>query len=208
MTEEKPATDEDPETAGEEDESATGEEATGDEEIPQETVEEAERLTRLARDAVDDAEAETYLEDRDELVAEHEFAVRVREDDTNDVLVLHPEEWVEDGRIRVERVEDTDRAVEIRLDGPGDPEDWEAVDAHNAEVADRVHEEHGEVHGENARAFADFMSNHYARPVESATSGEVEEFLNEYYPRNAWPSKKQRKAVGESVELVFDEGDE
>lgn len=197
------------EEAGElEDEREAADDELPEDELSEEAVEEAERLTRLARDAVDESEAETYLEDRDSLVAEHDFAARVREDDTNDVLVLHPDEWVEDGTIQVERVEDTDRAVEIRLDGPGDPEDWEEVDTHNAEVAEQVRAEHGDVHGDNAAAFADFMSNHYARPVESATSGEVEEFLSEYYPRNAWPSKKQRETVGESVELVFDVRDE
>ena len=179
-----------------------------DDELPADVTERAERLTRLARDAVDDAESAAYRKERDELVADYDFTAREREDDSGSVLVLHPEEWTEDGTIRVERVEDTDRAVEIPLDAPGDPENWEVVDSHNREVAELVRAEHGDVHGDNAAAFADFMSNHHARPVESATSGEVSEFFTEYFPRNAWPTKEQQVVVEKSVELCFDVIDE
>jgi hypothetical protein len=194
-----------------------------DGELPEETVERAERLTRLAREAVDDSEAAAYREDRADLLAEHDFTARVREDDAGETLVLHPDEWTEsvapeeqrDGggdaaevRIRTDRIEDTSRAVEVSLSGPGDPDEWDAVDEHNREVVARVRETHGEVHGDNAEAFADFMSNHYARPVESATDREVAEFLSEYFPRNAWPSEKQRAAVEASLEFVFEGADE
>ncbi len=172
-------------------------------ELPTETVEQAERLTHLARDAGDD-EADAYRDERARLLAAHDFVARVREDDTRTVLVLHPDEWIEDGEIRVERIEDTERAVEIPLDGPGDPDDWDEIDEHNRAVADRVRELHGDVHGANAVAFADFMSNHYARRVESATNAEVTEFCTEYFPRNAWPSDEQKSVVERSVELVFD----
>ncbi|WP_440008792.1 DUF7108 family protein [Halomicrococcus sp. SG-WS-1] len=172
--------------------------------LPDDAVERAERLTRLAREAVDDDEREKYRNERDSLLAEYEFSARVRNEDKRDVLVLHPDEWTEDGTVRVERIEDTDRAAEIPLDGPGDPEDWDEVDEHNRAVATAVREEHGDVHGANATAFADFMSNHYARPVESATDDEVEEFLSEYFPRNAWPTGRQKEIVEESVELVFE----
>ena len=205
MTDEQSATTDEKPGESEEGSTSSGENSTSTEpELPERTVEDAERLTRLARDVVDESEATAYRDERDALVADHGFAARVREGDTGDVLVLHPQEWVEDGTIRVERVDDTDRAVEIRLDGPGDPENWEEVDVHNREIAAHVRAEHGDVHGDNASAFADFMSNHYARPVESATSDEVREFLGEYFPRNAWPSKEQRETVRESVELVLD----
>ncbi|WP_166035542.1 DUF7108 family protein [Halorussus pelagicus] len=185
---------------------ADGESADG--ELPRETVERAERLTRLARDAVDDAEAEAYREERSELLDDHEFRARVREEDPGETLVLHPDEWLEDGLIRTERIEDTDRAVEISLSGPGDPDEWESVEQHNRDIAARVREVHGDVHGDNAAAFADFMGNHYARPVESATSDELSEFFSEYFPRNAWPTEKQRKTVQESIDLVFEVADE
>jgi len=179
-----------------------------DDELPDETAERAERLTRLAREAVDDAEAEAYRAERADLLAEHGFTSRVREGDDGETLVLHPVEWTDGGAIRTDRIEDTSRAVEVSLTGPGDPDDWNAVADRNREVAARVREAHGEVHGDNAVAFADFMSNHYARPIESATHAEVNEFLAEYFPRNAWPSEKQQTVVGESVELAFEAAEE
>ncbi|WP_135805281.1 DUF7108 family protein [Halorussus marinus] len=179
-----------------------------EDQLPDETADRAERLTRLAREAVDDAEAEAYREERTDLLAEHGFTSRVREDDDAETLVLHPDEWTDEGTIRTDRIDDTDRAVEIRLAGAGDPDDWDAVAERNREVAARVRAAHGEVHGDNAAAFADFMSNHYARPIESATPDEANEFLTEYFPRNAWPSEKQRAVVGESVELALEAAEE
>ena len=173
-------------------------------ELPDDVAAEAERLTRLAREAVDENEAAAYRRDRDRRLAEHEFRARVREEDARDVLVLHPDEWVEDGTVRPDRVEDTDRAEEIPLDGPGDPDDWESVEAHNADLVERVREEHGEVHAANVRAFADFMGNHYARPLDSATGEEIGEFIHDYYPRNAWPSEEQRAVVERSLRYAFD----
>ncbi|MCO8245095.1 MULTISPECIES: rnhA operon protein [unclassified Haladaptatus] len=178
-----------------------------DDGLPNDAVSEAERLTHLARDREDtgaETEAEEYRAERERLLAEHGFVSRIREESARTVLVLHPDEWVEDGTIRVERIEDTDRAVEIPLTGAGDPDDWDEIDEHNRAVVERVRDEHGDVHGANAEAFADFMGNHYARPVESATRNEVAEFLNDYFPRNAWPTGEQKKTVNESVELVFD----
>ena len=174
-------------------------------ELPERVRDEAERLTRLAREAVDDSEREAYLDRRTELLAECEFRARLREGD--DTLVLHPEEWIEDGVIRPDRIDDIDRGVEIPLSGPGDPEDWDAVEAHNADLVAAVGEEHGAVHAANARAFADFMGNHYARRVETADAPEIREFLKEYYPRNAWPSDEQRAVLDRSIELLFDAAD-
>ena len=170
-------------------------------ELPREVVDAAERLTRLARRAVDDAEAAAYERDRDERLAEYGFTGRVRESD--DTLVCHPAEWLEGETVRMDRIENTDRAVEVSLSGSGDPESWDAVEAHNAEVVEAVAERAGAVHAANARAFADFMGNHYARRVETATAAELREFLTEYYPRNAWPSDEQRDAVERSLEHVF-----
>ena len=171
-------------------------------ELPDDAVREAERLTRLARNAVDEREAAAYERRRDELLAEHGFTSRVREED--DTLVLHPAEWVEDGVVQFDRIDDTDRAAEVSLSGPGEDAAWAEVEAHNADVVATVESEHGPVHAANARAFADFMGNHYAKRVESATADEIEEFLVEYFPRNAWPSEKQRAAVETTLELVFE----
>lgn len=191
--------------------------------LPDDTIAEAERLTRLAREAdqreaserasgegrpasreaVDPNEAAAHRRRRDELLAEHGYTARVRSEDTDDVLVLHPVDWLDDeGTVRIERIDDVEDGIEVPLSGPGDTDDWDATEAHNRSVADRVADRHGEVHGQTAHAFADFMSNHYAKPVERATPAEVREFLEEYFPRNAWPTDEQRAVVEESVDLV------
>ncbi len=177
-------------------------------ELPEETVDEAERLTRLARTAVDENERDAHREKRADILGAHEFTARIREDEDGDVLVLHPEEWLEDGTIRTDRIQDVSRAVEIPLEGTGDPDDWSELDAENRRLVEAVREEHGDVHGDNAAAFADFMGNHYARPIASATADEIAEFLTEYFVRNAWPSENQRAVVDESIRLVFETADE
>ena len=171
-------------------------------ELPDDAIEEAERLTTLAREVVNEEEVDLYRERRDELLAAHGFTARVRDEGATETLVLHPEEWVDDGTIRPERIDDTDRAVELHLAGPADPNDWDVIEEHNRSVADRVRAEHGDVHGANADAFADFMGNHYSRRVETATREEREEFLAEYFVRNAWPSEKQKAVVEQTLEYV------
>lgn len=177
-------------------------------ELPRDVVDDAERLTRLARNAVDPAEREAYLDRRESLLESYDFTARVRTEDDGDVLVLHPAAWHDGDVIRTDRIEDVDRAVEIPLEGAGDPDDWDAVDAANRELVAAVRTEHGDVHGDNAAAFADFVGNHYARPVESATKEEIEEFLGEYFVRNAWPSDRQRAVIEESIERVFEAAEE
>lgn len=178
--------------------------------IPEDAVAEAERLTRLARVAEEGntgvagdalAEADAYRERRATLVAEHDYESRIREED--DTLVLYPEEWLEDGVVQFDRIEETDRAVEILLSGAGDPDQWQEIADHNDALAAAVAEEHGEIHGANARAFAAFVSNHYAKKIEQTTNKEIEEFLTEYYPRNAWPSEAEASLVEESVEKLL-----
>ncbi|MFB6105496.1 MAG: rnhA operon protein [Halobacteriaceae archaeon] len=174
------------------------------EELPEETVDEAERLSRLARRAVDESEAAAYRERRAELLDAHDFVARVRRAGEDETLVCHPAEWVEDGTVRTDRIEDTDRAVEVPLTGAGDPDDWAAVDERNREIAAQVRAEHGDVHGDTAAALADFMSNHYAKPIPSASAEELEEFRTEYFPRNAWPSDEQQSALDRSLRRCFE----
>jgi len=175
--------------------------------LPADITEEVERLTRLARNAVDEGETEAYREQRATLLEQYDYTARVREADTGDVLVCYPTEWVEDGVIRPDRVEDTDRGVEVRLSGPGDPDEWADVAAANDAVVSDVREAHGEVHGETARALADFMGNHYAKPIADATPDELAEFREEYFPRNAWPTDEQTVALAESVRLTVEAAD-
>ena len=141
--------------------------------LPPEVLEEAERLTRLAREVVDDAEATAYVDERDALLDSHDFTARIRADYTGDVLVCHPQEW-------------------------------DAVEERNRAVAAAVEEDHGPVHGATASALADFMGNHYAKPIAEATPDELAEFKAEYFPRNAWPSDEQRALLDESVRLTVE----
>jgi hypothetical protein len=183
-----------------------GTDGTGPE-IPDAVVTEAERLTRLATDAAVDEVAEAYRESRDEAVVEHGFTARVRESD--DTLVLYPGEWVEDGTVRVDRIDDTDRAIEVSLSGPDHGAEWDAVEAANRRIVAAVADAYGPDHAANVRAFADFMGNHYLKRVDDATDAEREEFLTEYYPRNAWPSSEQAAVVERSLSLVSEvEGEE
>lgn len=173
-------------------------------ELPEGVVDEAVRLTRLARNAVDDAEADACRRERGRLLDEYGYAARVRTDDQGAVLVCYPTDWVTDGDVDTDSIQDLDRAVERRLSGAGDPDDWTAVDAHNREVAAAVADEHGPVHGATAEAFADFMGNHYARRLETAGPRECREFLAEYLPRNAWPTEEQLAVARRSLALAFE----
>ncbi|MEY7848197.1 rnhA operon protein [Natrarchaeobius sp. A-rgal3] len=181
---------------------------TGDDEVPADVVREVERLTRIARSTPDDNEARARERRREKLLTAYGFTARVREDDTDAVLVLYPDEWREDGVVRTERIEDVSRAVEVSLEGAGDPDDWSVVDEHNRELAARVGKRHGDVHGANATALADFVGNHYAKRIESLTGPELSEFCTEYFVRNAWPSQDQRGVVEESIELVYETAEE
>jgi hypothetical protein len=170
--------------------------------LPPDLIDEAERLTRLARDVPDQDEAAAHRRRREELLAEYGYVARYREAD--DTLVLNPAEWFADGVVRTERIDDLSRAVERPLSDAGADDEWRAVEEHNAALVDRVEADHGPVHASNARAFADFMGNHYTRRVETASPRELREFLDEYYPRNAWPTSEEKAVVEESLGLLFE----
>ena len=169
-------------------------------ELPDDVVSEARRLTRLARDAVDDAAADAYRDRRDELLADHDHVARVRDADAT--LVCYPADWLDDGTVHPTDVEDPDRAVEVSLAGGGEQGDYEAAADRNAELVARVADEYDDVHAENAAAFAAFMDNHYARPMDTATDDERAEFVEEFFPRNAWPSDEQRAVLDDSLAAV------
>lgn len=172
--------------------------------LPDAVVDEAERLTRQTRRAVDENEREAYREARAELLSEHEYTARIRSEE-RDVLVCHPAEWVDDeGTVQLEQIDDTSRGIEVPLEGVGDPDDWETIGTHNEEIAEAIEVEHGDVHGANARALAEFLSNHYAKPIEEITESERSEFLSDYYKRNVWPTDDQEAVVEESVRLTIE----
>lgn len=171
--------------------------------LPPDVIDTAERLTRLARRAVDDTEAAAYRRGRDERLAEYGYVARLCEEAPGAVLVCYPREWVDAGTVRTERIEDLGRAVERPLDGSDEDAGFDRVESHNRSIAETIEDSQGPIHAANAHAFADFMSNHYVRAMESATATHLEEFLTEYFPRNAWPSERQRSTIEESLRLVF-----
>lgn len=191
--------------------------------LPTDVAEEAARLTRLARDAderepspgpyhADDTEsqplreADVYRNRRDQLLAHFGFVARVREDrEGGQTLVCYPEDWLDDeGVVRLDADLDTSRAVERPLAGPGEQGDFETAAEANDDLVDDVRETYGDDHAANVRAFADFMSNHYARRATTASAAEVREFLEEYYLRNAWPTDEQAAMVEESLRYAFE----
>ena len=191
---------EDGETEGTDGNGEGGDDAERIPDVPGEVVDEAERLTRLARRTEDEAAAAFYRERRDELVEGHDYVPRLREED--DTLVLYPEEWMDDGTVQLDRIETTDRAVEVSLSGPGDADRYREIAAYNDAVADAVADAHADAHAETARSFAAFMSNHYVRAVDDATPDMRAEFREEYLPRNGWPSDEQLAVLDESLDVI------
>jgi len=188
--------------------------------LSDDAVDEAERLTRLARRVPDDAEAESYRERRADLLAEHDYAARVRQDAgpgadgdagsaaDDPTLVCHPIEWLDDeGSIDPAAIDEIGRAAEVNLGAAGDPDAWDAVAEKNDDVVEAVREAHGEDHGANAEAFATYVSNHHAKPIAAVTADELAWFREEYYPRNVWPTDDQRAVLDRSLELVYEELD-
>ncbi len=180
-----------------------GSEADAEPELPERVIDEAERLTRRARESPSTDEQEMYLRARRKLLSSYQFTARVREEERA-VLVLYPSEWMEDGTVQLDRVADTSRGIERPLEGAGEQESWEAIEEHNRALAAAVAEEYGDVHGQNAHALADFMGNHYLKEIERASGEELNEFCSEYFPRNAWPSEEQQHVLTESIALVFE----
>lgn len=154
------------------------------------------------------AEGQASMEDLHELLDLHGFRPRIRDDDDEGpVLVCYPQDWEGEDGVDHDRIDDTDRAIERPLYGSGD-RDWSEIAQDNQRVVDRVREEHGDVHAFNAQAFATFMNNHRARTIAHARQDDVNEFLNEYYPRNVWPSTQAANAVSSSVAIARRTADE
>lgn len=172
-------------------------------ELPDRVVDTAKAMTRAGRRGTH-AEPEALRRRRDALLDQYGYAARVREDESGPVLVCYPEDWIEDGLFQPEAVDSTDDAVEAPLWTARTDEDWAAIDAHNRALADAVAGRHGQVHGANAVAFGTYMANHHATRVEDATAEQVREFLDEYFPRNAWASADQAAAIERSLERLYE----
>lgn len=183
--------------------------------LPSHVVTEALRLTRLAMrasesrgaaDAIDQptlADPDRYRDERSELLEEFGYRARIRDDDRGKTLVCYPAEWISDGEADFGAIEDTDRAVERRLDGTGRSREWENVAEHNRGVAEAVQEVHGHPHGRTARSFARFMSSHRVRHIETATAADVREFVDEFFRRNTWPTADQKAVVMQSLRYTL-----
>lgn len=135
------------------------------------------------------------------LLAPYQLVPRIRIDGDSAVLVCYPEAWRDEGEIQIEAIDNIDRAIELPLTGAAD-EAWAEITARNAHVVEQVAEQYGSPHTANARAFATFMENHRARPIAHANDADIEEFLEEYYPRNVWPRAEEAAVIETSVELA------
>lgn len=186
-----------------------------DDQLSEAVIDEAVRLTRLAQRAPESApagtfgeepslsEADRYRRERNELLEEQGFRARLREDDHGLTLVCYPAEWLQQGEVDLAAVEDTGRAVERRIDGTGGSDSWQPVAEHNREVAEAVATRYGEPHARTARSFGRFMASHRVRRVETATAEDILEFVEEFFPRNTWPTDAQRSVVMRSLRLTI-----
>ena len=117
--------DTEPEDAGQDDGRTAGDAtgaaapAAGDPPLPADVVTRAVTLTRRLRQAVDDDERAAFSAERDRLLADHDYVARVREDAAGETLVLYPDEWIDDGVVRVDRVEDTAARSSCRCPASG-----------------------------------------------------------------------------------------
>lgn len=170
-------------------------EADGEDETPA-WVDEVVELARPALGGGDLSEAR-------EAAGQHGFGVRLR--DT--VLVLYPEDWLEDGVVRPDV--DVDRAFEVDL---ADTADRQRARERNEKLLGEFESsvERGTVDDVavedvvfNVRRFAEFCANHHGVAVDEA-GDVVEEFVSDYYVRNVWASESQREALVASLDVVFD----
>lgn len=176
--------------------------------LPQAILDRAVRLARDERAADSPDGAERFSTRRGTLLDRYGYASRIREEESRAVLVCYPQEWLEGGTIVPGTIDDLSRAIEIPLSGPGDPDDWDALAEENARIAVAVEAKYGSDHGANVAAFATFMSNHRARSIATATPEDIEEFLEEYYIRNVWPSEDARAVVEASLAYAQDIADQ
>ncbi len=133
-----------------------------------------------------------------ELAEAHGYRFRLRDDD---VLVLHPQDWLDGDGVLQEDV-DTSEALEIQLGDSGGAE--EARDR-NTEILEQVEEvvEDPDVFF-NVEQFMEYCENHHGVAVDEVTRKQLETFLVDYYPRNVWASEEQEDALERSLEKLFE----
>lgn len=174
--------------------------------IPSQVIQEATRLSRLAYRADtsdhDRSDERThYTNRRTDLLEQYDYTAHIR-DDADPTVVFYPTDWVTDGNVDLDNIQDTGNAIERPLTG-GDGDDYDAVAPHNQSLVDTIADAYGEPHASNAAAFATFMNNHRSRRIETATAADITEFLEEYYPRNTWPTDDQRHCICRSLRYTL-----
>ncbi|MBS3759876.1 DUF7108 family protein [Halodesulfurarchaeum sp.] len=170
--------------------------------LPDSVVETARAMTLAARrDTHPDSSA--LRSRRDSLLESYGYSARLRADDDGPVLICYPESWLEKGVFQPDQLESTANAVERPLFSDPPADGWDAIQAHNTELAAKVTREFGDTHGANAAAFGTYMANHHKVRVEAATAAAVDHFLSKYYPRNTWPPPAQAAVIESSIEKLF-----
>jgi hypothetical protein len=170
--------------------------------LPDSVIETARAMTRAARRGTH-AEPSALRSRRDDLLGSYGYSARLREDENGPVLVCYPESWLQNGVFQPEELESTANAVQEPLFSAPAVDGWDAIQAHNTELATTVKREFGDTHGANAEAFGTYMANHHKARIEAATATAVTHFLSVYYPRNVWPSPAQAAVVESSLEKLF-----
>lgn len=170
-------------------------------------VERIAELTRQVRRA-DGPEADRIERIREGFLDVMDAHVHVREDDTGTVLVVYPADWRAGDTVEPDHIDDPTRAVEVPLEGVAGDDAWSAVMDYNTTIVDQVTERHGPVHGANAEALATYLGNHHLRRIDEVTEEELRDFLDEYYPRNVWPTDEEAAVVRQSVRLTREAADE
>lgn len=138
------------------------------------------------------------LDEAKETAESHGYRFRLRDDD---VVVIHPLDWLDEDGIVKEDV-DPEEALKVELGGSGGVEE---ARSRNDEVMEDVEDlvDDGDLLF-NVRRFVEYCENHHAAAVDEVTRVQVEEFLEEYYPRNVWASREQEDKLQGSLATLFE----
>lgn len=165
--------------------------------LPDDVIDKVVYMTKRSRDE------SSLVDKRDEILRQYDYRARVRDED--DVLILYPEDWINENKnVDPKDIESIDSAFEIPLSGSRDNADWDEVERINSNIVDSIREEHGEIHGDNTREFADFMGNHKLKKIPNMTEEDKMEFLEYYFPRNVWATDEQESSVEQSMDIIAD----
>lgn len=150
----------------------------------------------LARAAVGGGRDASELDRVRDVASDHGFRARLRDDD---VLVLHPDGWLdEDGVLRGDV--DPDEALEVPL---GDSGGAEEARERNDELLDGFEREVGDEDvWFNVELFAEYCETHHGVAVDEVTARQLEEFVDEYYPRNVWASESAEEKLERSLQAL------